>query len=88
MHLCSFDITNKAMEPPDYLPIYEPHEFIAAIEVRGRFMTTFLDIEYILMNVMAFATPNPQSQIRRYNRIMMKTKQKSARMLLVRSEQF
>jgi hypothetical protein len=43
----------------------------AEIEIRGKFLAMSCDIEYTLMNIMAYCAPDPQNQIRRFKKMMM-----------------
>jgi len=49
-------------------------EMNAEIQIRGRFITMSCDIEYTLLNIMAYSAPDPNNQIRRFKNMMMHEK--------------
>ena len=44
------------------------------IDIRGRFMTMACDIEFMLLNIMVYCSPDPYNQIRKFKKMMMSDK--------------
>jgi hypothetical protein len=59
------------MEPLGYIPRFESMEILAEIDLRGRFLTMAADIEWTLLNIIVYSTPDPVNQLRKFKGMMM-----------------
>jgi len=62
------------MQPKGFMPYYENPEIEVEIDIRGRYLMMACDIEYSLLNIMAYSAPDPQNQVRRFKKMMMNQK--------------
>lgn len=56
------------------MPYYEDIETIAEIDIRGRYLMMAADLEFCLLNILAYSTPDPLNQIRRFKKMMFNDK--------------
>ena len=49
------------------MPIYDDDKTIAEIDIRGRFLMMACDIEWTMLHIMMLCSPDPMSQVRRFN---------------------
>jgi len=54
-------------EPKGYIPIYEDVKTIAEIDIRGRFIMMACDVEWTMLYIMMYSSPDPINQLRRFN---------------------
>lgn len=50
------------------------NEMEAEIKIRGSFLMMACDVEYALLNILAYSTPDPQNQLRKFKDMLMKQK--------------
>ena len=62
------------MQPKGYMPYYEEPHVLAEIDVRGRFISMSCDIEWSMLNIMAYCSPDPFNQVRNFKGMMMNQK--------------
>ncbi len=62
------------MEPLGWIPRYDSMTTLAEIDVRGRFLMMSADIEFTLLLIMTYLSPDPLNQARRFKGMMMHNK--------------
>jgi len=62
------------MEPIAWIPQYENMKILAEIDVRGRFLMMSADVEFTMLLIMTYLSPDPFNQIRNFTGMMMHNK--------------
>lgn len=55
------------IEPKGYMPVFDDPQTIAEIDIRGRFLMMACDIEFTMLYIMIYCSPDPLNQVRRFN---------------------